>query len=303
MVVSNWTGLGFNEGKDRFALGLWRLLDWQLGTSELRDLLERVLDLGIRVIDLADIYGDYQVESLLGQVLKTDRALRERLQLITKCGIKLVSDQRPAHTIKSYDTSAAHILTSVNHSLEQLQTDYLDGLLIHRPSPRMDADEIAEALTTLKKTGKVRYFGVSNFTPSQLELIASRLDFPLITNQVEISVLHTQAFGDGTLDQCQRLRISPMAWSPLGGGRLFGEETPQVLRLKTALAKVGEQWGGVAIDQVALAWLLSHPAKIIPVLGTGNLDRIRAAVAAETLPLTSEQWFTIWTASTGQEVP
>ncbi len=141
-------------------------------------------------------------------------------------------------------------------------------MLIHRPDPLMNADETAEAFTKLKQSGKVLHFGVSNFLPSQFELLASRLDFPLVTNQVEISVMHLAAFADGTIDQCQQLRIAPMAWSPFGGGELFKEDSPRAVRLCEALVAVGQQLGQVAIDQVALAWLLSHPVNIIPILGT-----------------------------------
>ncbi|MGA7937679.1 MAG: aldo/keto reductase [Kovacikia sp.] len=287
----------------RLVLGVWRLGEWQMQTKDIRHLIHTCLEFGITTIDHADLYGDYTCEGLFGEALREDPALRDRLQLISKCGIKLVSPNRPAHTIKHYDTSRAHILASVDNSLKQLQTDYLDLLLIHRPDPLMDGDEIADAFTNLLEKGKVRYFGVSNFTPSQFDLLASRLSFPLVTNQVEISVLHLDAFLDGTLDQCQRLRIVPMAWSPLGGGELFQGNGPKAERLRSALRNVGKQLGGATEDQVALAWLLSHPANIVPILGTGNLNRIWAAVAASQLTLTREQWFTIWSASTGVEVP
>ena len=147
------------------------------------------------------------------------------------------------------------------------------------------------------------FFGVSNFTPSQFDLLASRLDFPLVTNQIELSVMNMQALHDGTVDQCARLGISPMAWSPLAGGRLFGDDSEQALRLRAALSAVGEALGGAAMDQVALAWILRHPARIAPVLGTGKLERIRSAAQAESLALSREQWFAIWTASAGEPVP
>lgn len=287
----------------RLVLGAWRLADWQMTTKELQQWLHTCLELGITTIDHADIYGDYTCEGLFGAVLKAEPRLRDHLQLISKCGIKLVSAHRPAHTLKHYDTSRLHILNSVDNSLQQLQTDYLDLLLIHRPDPFMNPDETAAACTQLVRSGKVRSVGVSNFAPSQFELLQSRLDFPLVTNQVEISIMHLDAFLDGTLDQCQQLRIAPMAWSPFGGGELFHSQDPQAERLRTALAEVGNELDGASIDQVALAWLLSHPANIVPILGSGRLDRIRAAAAATALTLTREQWFTLWSASTGAEVP
>ncbi len=291
----------------RLILGVWRLASWQQSPQETLALIQQCQEWGITTIDHADIYGNYTCEALFGTALQGKSSLRSQLQLITKCGIKLVSSNRPDHTIKHYDTSYEHILTSVDTSLRNLRTDYLDLLLIHRPDPFMDADATAAAFIHLQQTGKVRHFGVSNFSPSQFDLLASRLPFPLVTNQIEISVLHLNAFTDGTLDQSQRLKTAPLAWLPFGGGRLFREESPQAERLRRVLSEIAAQLTHsstpVTIDQVALAWLLSHPARIVPILGTGNLERIRAATVAINLKLTREQWFTIWTASTGTEVP
>ena len=244
----------------------------------------------------------YTCEAIFGRALKADPALRSRIQLVSKCGIKLVSKNRPNHHLKHYDTSCDHILVSVDNSLKSLQTDYLDLLLIHRPDPLMNADQVAAAFTQLQEAGKVLHFGVSNFRPSQVDLLASRLKRPLVTNQVEISVMHLDPFLDGTLDHCQQLRMAPMAWSPLSGGELFAGESPKALRLRTTLGAIAEL-NQASIDQVALAWLLTHPAQILPILGTGNLERLRSAAVAEQLKLTREQWFAIWTASTGTEVP
>ncbi len=287
----------------RIALGFWRLAEWRMTPKQVLDLTHAGLDLGMTTIDHADIYGGYACEGLFGAALALEPSLRQRLELVTKGGVKLVSSNRPAHTSHYYDTGRAHLLASAENSLRELRTDYLDLLLIHRPDPFMDADEVAEAFTTLRQAGKVRHFGVSNFTPSQFDLLASRLDFPLVTNQVEISVLRLDAFLDGTLDQCQRLRLAPMAWSPLGGGGLFTSQNEQAVRLRAALNAVGEQLGGASLDQVALAWLLAHPAWLMPVLGTGKIERVQAAASAEGMKMTPEQWFAIWTASTGVEVP
>lgn len=287
----------------RMSLGVWRMAEWQMSVSDRLTFIQSCLELGMTTFDHADIYGGYTCEGLFGEALAKEPSLRSQMQLISKCGIKLVTPNRPDHRIKYYDTSAAHIVASVENSLKELRTDYLDLLLIHRPDPYMDADDTAAAFTQLKQAGKVLHFGVSNFLPSQFELLASRLSFPLITNQVEISVMHLDAFQDGTLDQCQRLRIAPMAWSPLGGGSLFQEDSAQALRLCAAMTNLAQELGQATIDQIALAWLLSHPASIVPILGTGNLDRIRSAVAAENVRLSREQWFAIWTASTGADVP
>jgi len=303
MPVSQLTLCDNGPTCSRLAFGYWRLAEWGLTPRDIVTLVHTCLDLGITTIDHADIYGGYTCEARFGEALALEPSLRDKLQIVTKCGIKLVSPNRPAHTSHDYDTSRAHILASVDDSLRLLNTHYLDILLIHRPDMFMDADEVAEAFTALKQAGKVRYFGVSNFNPSQFDLLASRLDFPLVTNQLEISVLRLEAFLDGTLDQCQRLRMAPMAWSPLGGGGLFTDSDPRTVRVRTSLQAVGEQLGGASPDQVALAWLLAHPARILPVLGTGKPARIISAAASQSLPLTREQWFTIWTASMGAEVP
>jgi predicted oxidoreductase len=285
------------------AIGLWRLTEWNLAARPLLDWTHQALELGARVFDLADVYGDYEAEAQFGNALALEPALRQRLFLISKCDIKLISAKRPAHRIKLYDSSYAHIVESVETSLRHLHTDRLDLLLIHRPDPLMNADEVAEAFNMLKQAGKVLHFGVSNFTPGQFELLASRLSFPLVTNQIEFSVLQPAPLYDGTLDQCQLLKISPMAWSPLGGGTLFTGDGERESRVRMALAAVGLENGGWTLDQVALAWILTHPAHIVPVLGTRNLDNIRAAMDMTNSKLTREQWFSILEAIHEHEVP
>jgi predicted oxidoreductase len=286
----------------RIAVGFWRAAQWQMSRKDLWALIEDSLELGITTFDHADIYGDYTCEGLFGDAFALNPSLRPQMQLVTKCGIKLISEKFPGRAIKHYDTSTEHILAAAERSLKNLHTDYLDLLLIHRPDPFMNADEVAAAFTTLRDAGKVRHFGLSNFTPSQFELLASRLDFPLITNQVEFSVMRLDPLHDGTFDQCQRLRISPMVWSPLGGGRLFNESDETARRAREALSKVGQMLDA-DIGQTALAWILAHPARIQPVLGTGKLERIRQAAAAASLQMTREQWFIIWCAAAGRDVP
>jgi predicted oxidoreductase len=254
-------------------------------------------------VDHADIYGNYAVEEIFGRALGGQSALRGRLELVSKCGIKLLSPKRPEHRLKTYDTSREHITESVHASLRNLRTDYLDVLLIHRPDPLMNADEMAEAFTALRQAGKVKHFGVSNFTPSQFALIQSRLDFPLVTNQIEFSVLYLPPLYDGTLDQCQQLRVPPMAWSPLAGGKLFTNTDERSTKTGVALQKVGEELGGAGVEQVALAWIMKHPANAMPVLGTGRPERIRESARAASLQLSRDQWFEILAASAGQEVP
>jgi predicted oxidoreductase len=167
----------------------------------------------------------------------------------------------------------------------------------------MNAAEIAEAFLLLHESGKVKHFGVSNFSPLQFNLLQSCLDFPLVTNQVEVSVLKMDALHDGTLDQCQQLKISPMAWSPFGGGALFWGNSEKASRVRNELQKIGDELGGFSIDQVALAWLLMHPSKIVPVLGTGKIERLKSAAESVKIGLSRDQWYRIWTASAGEEVP
>jgi predicted oxidoreductase len=271
--------------------------------QDIRALLHACLELGITTLDHADIYGDYACQRLFGAALAEEPALRDCFEIVGKCGIQLLSPNRPAHHLKHYDTSRAHILASVDNSLRELHCGYLDLLLIHRPDPLMDADEVASAFSALRASGKVRHFGVSNFGPTQLELLASRLDFPLVTNQIEISVLKLDRMFDGTLDQCQRLRIAPMAWSPLGGGRLFDGKEQRIVRVRAALSPVVEEIGGASLDQAALAFLLTHPARIVPVVGSGKIERLRAAAAADAMRVTRQQWFSILRESTGADVP
>lgn len=285
------------------AIGLWRLVEWQLDAQQLVRWTTQVLEMGAQVFDLADIYGDYEVEAAFGRALALQPGLRNQLFLISKCDIKLVSGKRPGHRINHYDTGRAHLLASVENSLRQLHTDRLDLLLLHRPDALMDADEVAATFSELQQAGKVLNFGVSNFTVSQLELLASRLPFALLTNQIEFSVLNTEALQDGTLDQCQRLRISPMAWSPLGGGRLFAGGGEREQRVRSMLATIGGERGGWTLDQCALVWLLTHPARVVPVLGTRNPDNIRAALNIANEKLTREEWYRVLQASNGHDVP
>jgi predicted oxidoreductase len=286
----------------RIVAGIMRLREWGLDTAGLLDFIHQCLDLGVTTFDHADIYGSYEVEELFGLALATEPSLRGRLELVTKTGIQLVSSNRPQTRVHHYDTSRDHIIASAERSLRNLHTDILDLLLIHRPDPLMDADEVAEALTALLAAGKVRHVGVSNFTSRQFELLQSRLDAPLVTNQIELSVLYLAPLHDGTLDLLQQRRVPPMVWSPVAGGRLFDPSDERARRVRATLEAIGGDIGA-SVDQVALAWLLRHPARVLPVMGTGKIERLGEAVAAETLLLDRQQWFAVWEASAGHEVP
>jgi predicted oxidoreductase len=280
-------------------VGAWRMADWQWNPQQRLRWIERCVELGVTSFDHADIYGGYAVEDLFGEALALAPALRERLQLVGKCGIKLVAPARPQHRIKHYDSSARHIAASVETSLRALRTDRLDLLLIHRPDPLLDADEVARAFESLRAAGKVRHFGVSNFTPGQFELLASRV--PLATNQIELHPLQRAALTDGTLDQLQRLRIRPMIWSPLAGGALLagGGETER--RVQAALGRIGERHGA-STATVAFAWLLRHPSRPLPVAGSRRIEVLHDAVAALRLTLDAQDWTEIWQAGAGHEV-
>jgi predicted oxidoreductase len=239
---------------------------------------------------------------LFGNVLRENPSLRKKIQVVTKCGIKLISQKFPEHKLHCYDTSKAHIIKSAENSLRNLSTDYIDLLLIHRPDPLMRADDTAEAFYDLKKSGKVLHFGVSNFLPTQFNLLQSRLDFPLITNQIEVSVLNTDHFDNGNIDFLQEKRISPMVWSPFAGGRIFWENSEQANRVRNALNEIANKYQ-VGIDAAATAWLLVHPVNFIVVLGSGKIDRIKSALKGLEIKLTREEWFKIWIASKGHDVP
>lgn len=278
----------------------WGTWGARFDTAAYEQMIRGCIEAGVTSFDHADIYGDYTTEVEFGAVLQQYPSLRKQMQLITKCGIKKVSVNRPLHQIKSYDSSYNHIISSVETSLEQLHTDYLDVLLLHRPDVLLQADEVARAVQDLKAQGKILHFGVSNFRRWQVELLQSRL--PIEANQVQCSILQLDAFTDGTLDQCQQHRISPMAWSPMGGGNLFGSVDDERLQRITAVASLLAAQHGTQPDVLVLAWLLQHPSVIHPVLGTTRLERMKQATEALQLQLTTEEWYMLWRASTGREV-
>lgn len=287
----------------RIVHGYWRLMDWNISNRDLVNLIEEVYDLGITTVDHADIYGNFCCEEKFGEALKLKKGLREKLQIVTKCGIKFPSENRPENKSHCYDTSKEHIIKSAERSLKNFNTDYLDVLLIHRVDALLNPEEVAEAFTKLNNEGKVRYFGVSNFLPAQFNMLNSYLDNKLITNQVEISPLCLNAFEDGTLDLMLEKRIKPMAWSPLAGGRLFRGNDERALRVQKVLNKIKEEVSAKDIDEVAYAWLLMHPSKIMPIVGSGKIERIKSAIRATDIKLTRDQWFEIYVASRGVDIP
>lgn len=287
----------------RIIHGHWRLTEWNVNGSALLGLTKQAIELGVTTFDHADIYGDYSCETLFGDALKLDPGVREEIEIITKTGIKLLSDKYPERRIKHYDYSFDHIIESVNNSLQNLGTDYIDLLLLHRPSPFFDPEDVARALSFLKQQGKVLNFGVSNFSPGQFELLQAHTDEPLVTNQIEISPYCLEHFDNGNIDFLQKENIKPMAWSPLAGGSLIHPQDEKGVRIVKELKNIAEELEVNTIDKVIYSWLLAHPAQILPIVGSGKIERLAVAIEARDIEMSTEQWFNIWTASTGHEVP
>ncbi|EJB8415036.1 aldo/keto reductase family oxidoreductase [Vibrio vulnificus] len=298
-VVTAPQGPEFSE----LVQGYWRLAEWNMTPQQRLTFLKQHIEMGITTVDHADIYGQYECERLFGEALALDKSLRSDIQIVTKCDINLCGAKHPDRKVNHYDTSAAHIYQSVNNSLELLGVDELDVLLIHRPDALMDADEVAEAFSELHKVGKVKHFGVSNFSPRQFELLQSRLSKPLVTNQVEINPLQFDVVHDGTLDQLQMLRVRPMAWSCLGGGTLFSGQGEQESRVRQELEAIREEVGAQSIDEVVYAWVRKLPSLPIPIIGSGKIERVQSAVNALKIELSREQWYRVWVASKGHGVP
>lgn len=271
-----------------------------LTAKEVTSLIQETFNLRITSFDMADIYGGYTTEALFGKGWKDAGIAREKVQFVTKCGIKAPNTSRKAYTTKHYDTSYEHIVWSAENSLKQIGTDYLDLLLIHRPDPLMNPYEMAEAFHALKKSGKVLHFGVSNFTPSQFEMLHQL--YPLATNQVEASLMHREPFLDGTFDQCQQHKVRPMAWGPLAKGDFVSQPLKIQETLEKTLAVLREKHEATN-EQLLVTWLLRHPAGIYPVMGTTRPERLKEAVKATEIKLAREDWFSMWEAAAGHEVP
>jgi predicted oxidoreductase len=275
----------------RIITGAWR---WHTVSPDTIDrLIQTSLDEGITTFDHADLYGDHSNEELFGVALKKNPALRDKMQLVTKCGIKFRSAKRPGTWVKHYDTSKEHIIWSVENSLRMLHTDHLDLLLIHRPDPLLDPHEVASAFSQLKAQGKVLHFGVSNFTRPQFYMLQKFVPFPLVTNQIEISLTHVDTLFNGDLDLLMEQQASAMAWSPLGGGRLVANE-------REMFSKASKY--NASYSQLALAWLLRHPAPIFPVIGTTKPERITEAAKSIAITLDRQDWFEMLQWARGFEV-
>lgn len=283
----------------RIVYGMWRLADDDTSPDHIRAKVEACLEQGITTMDQADIYGGYQAEELFGAALKGS-GLRDRIEIVTKCDIVAPVGRHADARVKHYDTSRAHIEAAIEDSLRLMGIDVIDLLLLHRPDPLMDPAETGAALDDAVKAGKVRAVGVSNFRPPDWTLLAGAMETPLSTNQIEVSLARTEPFTNGDIAFLQERGIVPMAWSPLGGGALVGSMVDA--RLRTLMSGIAQDQG-VDMSSVAIAWLLRHPARIMPVMGTNNLDRIGRLAEAASVKLDRETWFELYEAARGHEVP
>jgi 6-dehydroglucose reductase len=287
----------------RLVYGVWRLGgDPDLSAENIQRKVELCLDQGITAFDHADIYGNYACEALFGDALASRGDLKSRMQVITKCDIMLVSEKYTERRVKYYDTSATHIRGSAETSLKRIGVEVIDLMLVHRPDPFMDHHETGAALDALVDDGLVRGIGVSNFMPWDVDLLQSAMKHPILTNQIEISLLQRECFTNGQIAQLQTRALPPMAWSPLAGGALFDGDHPAVTRLHQRLVEIATEHG-VGTDAVALAWILAHPAGIMPVVGTNNLERIASISDCLKVSIDRETWHELWTLADGKEVP
>ncbi len=276
----------------------WGAWGKQLDDTQMIDMMHHCMSQGITTFDHADIYGDYSTEGDFGSAFAKANIDRSTIQLISKCGIQYLEKARPENRVKHYEYTAKYIIWSAERSLQLLQTDYLDLLLLHRPSPLMQADEIQKAIEQLKGEGKILDFGVSNFTPFQTDLISAKA--PIAVNQIEFSLTQHTAMHNGSLDHMQTNGIVPMSWSPLGS--VFREDTSQTQRIKKLLESLTEKYNATE-DQLLLAWVMQHPSGVHPVIGTTNKERITNAVKAADITLELQDWFALLIESQGHKVP
>ena len=272
----------------------WGIWGENFNTQEMAKRIEENVDLGVTTFDHADIYGDYTTEEAFDEAFKDSKISRDDIELISKCGIQLINENRGSY-VKHYNYDASYIISQAERSLKHLQTDYLDLFLLHRPSPLMQTDEVLEAVSNLKSSGKIKSFGVSNFTPQQIDYLSKEVEVE--ANQIQCSLTHYEPMQDDTLFYHQKNNIMTMAWSPLGGAHKIDE----LSEFKQALYEQSNKYKCTE-SQVVLAWLLKHPAKIHPVLGTSKTKRIEEALGALKVELSLQDWFVLYEASRGKEV-
>ena len=285
----------------RIVYGMWRLADDpDRSPAHVQGKVEACLAQGVTTMDQADIYGDYESEAVFGEALRASPGLRDRIEIVTKCDILLTSDKAPERRMKHYDTSPRHIRASIETSLSRMGIEVIDLLLLHRPDPLMDHHATGETLDALVAEGKVRSLGVSNFRPHDWTLLSSAMAQPLVTNQIELSLMALDPFSNGELAFLQERGVAPMAWSPLAGGALVSGAGDAALR--AVMERVARE-RGVDLAAVAVAFLLRHPARILPVMGTNNPARIANFADALAMDLDRETWFELYAAALGHDVP
>ncbi len=287
----------------RLAYGTWRLLSTKPTAQEVNARLHACLELGITTIDTAEIYGLYEVEKLLGAALALSPGLRDKLEIVTKAGIYVPCAYHPERRTAHYNATGARLVKSLEKSLRWLGTERVELFLVHRPDWLTRADDTAAGLNQLLRDGKIHAAGVSNYTAAQFDLLNAHVAQPLATNQVEFHLLRMEPLLDGTLQRCELAGVSPMAWSPLAGGRLFDPANEAAQRLARTAQALAPRYGGATLEQLAYAWILAHPSRPVAIIGTNKLERIRSAAAAATIALEREDWYALWEAAQGRRIP
>lgn len=287
----------------RMVYGTWRMLDDAPSAQDINLRLHLCLDLGVTTIDGAEIYGGYAQEAALGAAMALTPGLRDKLELVTKSGIYIPHPTAPGRRVAHYDVTAKRLADCVDAALKRLGTDRIDLFLVHRPDWLTSIDDTANGLNALLKSGKILAAGVSNYSPSQFAALNSRMDQPLVTNQVEFSLLHMDPMYDGTFDQLQTERVQPMAWSPLAGGSLFDATALAAQRLAKEAALIAPKYSDASLEQLAYAWVMAHPSRPLPVIGSNRLARIQSASQAADIALDREDWFALWVAAKGHGIP
>jgi predicted oxidoreductase len=287
----------------RIVYGTWRLLRNQPTAQEINRRLHDCLEVGITTIDTAEIYGLYEVERALGEALALSPGLRDKLEIVTKAGIYVPCPQQPDRRTAHYDATGQRLAASLEKSLRLLGTDRVELFLVHRPDWLTRTDDTAAGLNGLLREGKIRAAGASNYTAAQFDLLQSRMERRLATNQLEFHLLHMDPIYDGTFAQCEQAGIAPMAWSPLAGGRLFDPANEAAHRIAQAALAMSERYCGASVEQLVYAWITACPCRPLPIIGTNRVERIHSAALAAELVLEREDWYALWEAAQGRKVP
>lgn len=283
--------------------GTWRMLDDGSSIQDINARLNRCVELGITTIDTAEIYGLYEVEEALGKALALSPGLRDKLEIVTKAGIYVPNSRHPDRKVGFYSASGARLIKSLEKSLRLIGTDRVDLFLVHRPDWLSHIDDTAGGLNQLLRDGRIRSAGVSNYSAAQFSALDSRMEQPLATNQLEFHLLDMRPIHDGTFDQCQEISVKPMAWSPMAGGRLFDKTNEAAARLAQVATELSPKYNDATLEQFAYAWIMAHPSRPIPIIGTNKIERIESAAQSVDIQLEQEDWYAFWVAAHGHDVP